>query len=134
MHGEMSAHLLSDPLTIAYRQLCADTYAVQHPGSPNRQAIQSVAGHLISLYAQLERDVPTPSVHGILRRALHRADHYHWLVPPSFDGVRTVGHFLSRLDRPAIAAREWAADAWQAWAPHREQIVHWYGELFDDDR
>jgi hypothetical protein len=35
-------------------RLKVDGYAVQHPGKPVRQAIQSVAVHLISLYYVLE--------------------------------------------------------------------------------
>jgi uncharacterized protein DUF5946 len=31
-HGQVSAHLLSDSQAAPYRQLCADAYAVQHPG------------------------------------------------------------------------------------------------------
>ena len=35
--------------------LTVDAYAAQHPGTPSRQAIQSVAVHLIALYLVLER-------------------------------------------------------------------------------
>ena len=131
MHGELSAHLLQDPHAILYRQLCVDAYAVQHPGSPNPQAIQSVAVHLLSLYAQLERGFSGPAAPGFIQRAVQRKHQYHWLPPPSFDGVRTLGHVLAHLDRPAIAAHEWATDAWQAWALHGQQVEQWYVQLME---
>ena len=34
-------------------RITVDTYAVQHPGKPERKAIQSVNGHLISLYCTM---------------------------------------------------------------------------------
>jgi len=36
-------------------RLTVDAYAVQHPGTPSRRSIQSVAVHLISLYLMFER-------------------------------------------------------------------------------
>jgi hypothetical protein len=41
------------------RRLAVDAYAVQHPGTTERRAVQSVAVHLISLYFVLERASPT---------------------------------------------------------------------------
>ena len=35
-------------------RLTVDTYAVQHPGRPGRKAIQSVNGHLVSLFLVLK--------------------------------------------------------------------------------
>ena len=57
-HGELAAHHLSDPHASDYRQLCADAYAVQHPGRPGLQATQSVGGHLVNLFAQVEVGLP----------------------------------------------------------------------------
>jgi hypothetical protein len=37
--------------------LLGDAYAAQHPGTPSPQAIQSVAVHLLALYAVLEKGV-----------------------------------------------------------------------------
>jgi hypothetical protein len=39
-------------------RLTVDTYAVQHPGRPTPQTIQSVTVHLISLSCVLERGSP----------------------------------------------------------------------------
>ena len=42
---------------MAAHQLTVDAYAIQHPGKPSAQSIQSVCVHLISLYASLEREI-----------------------------------------------------------------------------
>ncbi len=41
-------------------RLTVDTYAVQHPGKPGRQAIQSVNVHLMGLYLVLEQGLNGP--------------------------------------------------------------------------
>ncbi len=46
--GTLNARLMSEPSHGPYRQLIVDTYAVQHPGTPGPQAIQSVGAHLVS--------------------------------------------------------------------------------------
>jgi hypothetical protein len=63
----------------AYRRrhhLVVDTYAVQHPGVPSPQAIQSVAIHLIRLHAQFVLQSASEHSHAIMRRALRRREVY----------------------------------------------------------
>jgi hypothetical protein len=129
MYGELLARLLSDPQDARHRQRCVDAYAVQHPGSPSPQAIQSVAGHLISLYAQLELGLATDAAGALLQRITRRKGQYHWLTPPSFENVRTLGYVMARPNELAEATREWAGAAWRAWAPHHAQIREWYGRV-----
>jgi hypothetical protein len=129
LHGELSARLLGDPGAGRFRQLCVDAYAVQHPGTPSPQAIQSVAGHLISLYAQLELGLATEAAPGLLQRVTREKGQYHWLTPPSLANVRTIVYVLAELDRLPEAAHEWAADAWRAWAHAHEQVRAWYRRL-----
>jgi len=129
MHGELAARILDDPAAPRFRQFCVDAYAVQHPGSSNPQAIQSVACHLMNLYAVLERQRPIELAPAFLQRATRRKDRYQWLVPPSFEGVRTIGYVLGETNRLEEAAREWAADAWRAWQPHRAQVETWYAAV-----
>lgn len=52
--GEVLAREYSDRRYWPVYQLTVDAYAVQHPGEPSRQTIQSAAIHLISLYSVLE--------------------------------------------------------------------------------
>jgi hypothetical protein len=127
--GELNALLLSDPSTASYRQFCVDAYAVQHPGEQNRQAIQSVAAHLMSLYASVVLGLPVKSSHAAMGRAIAHKDRLQWMAPPSFDGSRTVVDTWRDRDRLPDAAREWAADAWAAWRPHHDRIRAWYQEL-----
>ena len=128
-HGELAARHLSDPGASRYRQLCADAYAVQHPGQPGPQATQSVGGHLVNLFAQLEVGLPVARAAEILERSIRRKGYFKWLPPPSFEGARTILFMLENLEDPQRAAREWAISAWKAWAPHHAQVRAWYEEL-----
>lgn len=129
IHGEVSAHLLSEPSAGAYRQMCVDAYAVQHPGQPGPQAIQSVGGHLISLLAQIELGLPLARSAAMLERGITRKGFFQWLTPPSFDGAKTIVLMRDNLGDPAPAAHEWASSAWRAWAPHHAQVRAWFDEL-----
>ena len=126
--GEVNARYFANATAVSYRQLCADSYAVQHPGSSTvRQAVQSVCVHLMSLYAQLELGFPPERMAIHNRPALEqRGERYHWLTPPSFENSLTVGFMLSSDKEPLEAAREWAQSAWSAWSGHHAQVRTWY--------
>jgi hypothetical protein len=124
--GELNARLLSDPSTAPYRQLCVDAYAVQHPGTPGPQAEQSVAVHLISLYAQLELGFPSDRMPSIVDSMLRTKDGFHWLTPPAFDSALTVAVVLKSARNLRVEAREWATSAWHAWSAHHSQIRQWH--------
>jgi Family of unknown function (DUF5946) len=126
MFGELNAHYLSDPASVHYRQLCADAYAVQHPGTLGPQAIQSGALHLMSLCAQLERGLPPEVASRLIQRGTRLKGRFHWLRPPTFSDARTIAFMLAHLDDPRPAAREWSASAWRAWTVHHHQIRAWY--------
>jgi Family of unknown function (DUF5946) len=114
--------------------MCVDTYAVQHPGTPNPQAIQSVAVHLLNLHGYLVRkrpvDIPQRTVsekafHAVATPAERAA---YWLEPPSFAGALTV--FDMPIDGTdaavSVAARAWAESVWAAWSAHHERVAEWY--------
>lgn len=128
-YGELCAHLLSDPAAAGYRQLCADTYAVQHPGQPGPQAIQSVGGHLVSLHAQLDLGLPVSRSSVLLEAGIRMKGYFSWLTPPSFEGGRSVRFMLDHLQRAEPAAREWALSAWNAWREHHPQVRTWFEDL-----
>src|SRR5919107_2005544 len=72
-------------------RLLGDAYAVQHPGVPERRAIQSVCVHLILLCATLERDWPPDRAVQLRRRALARPPvAWRWLDPDLPLGTLTV--------------------------------------------
>jgi hypothetical protein len=54
-------------------------YAVQHPGVPERRAIQSVALHLMALCAVFQCDVPPDRLIAFLQRAQRRPGAWAWL-------------------------------------------------------
>jgi Family of unknown function (DUF5946) len=124
--GELNARLLSDPQTAAYRHLCVDSYAVQHPGSPGPQAIQSVAGHLVSLYAQLELGFPSDRMPRVVESMLRTKGRFRWLTPPAFDDAHTVASVLKSQRDLRVEATAWATSVWRAWSAHHRQVRHWY--------
>ncbi|WP_419162525.1 DUF5946 family protein [Candidatus Palauibacter sp.] len=108
--------------------LTVDAYAVQHPGTPSPQTIQSVAVHLIALYAMLELGWPADRSSEVRKEAKRGlADAFAWLDPPQNLGAVTV------VDVAAAASaadhqervRKWARSAWDAWAAHHETVRGW---------
>jgi hypothetical protein len=110
----------------AIHRLSVDTYAVQHPGVPERRSIQSVAVHLMGLCLVLERGWLPAGVTKRMGAFVERA-RPQWLDPPEPNGRLTVEHALAALDADDHAARvrEWAADVWLAWSRHHAQVNAW---------
>jgi Family of unknown function (DUF5946) len=102
------------------QQLMVDAYAVQHPGTPSRRAVQSVAVHLISLWLQLEHGAPPPRARDAILAALKIAYRFVWLTPPAWSGVPTIVDVRDGAD-----VREWAEAVWRAWAPHHAAVREW---------
>ena len=98
MYGEVLAREYGDPAYFRIHQLTVDTYAVQHPGTPERRSIQSVALHLITLGLVLERGAD-PSAGPRLHRRLASRPAFHWLEPPRPIGRITVAD-VRRADSP----------------------------------
>ena len=111
----------------AVHRLSVDSYAVQHPGQPDQQAIQSVAVHLIGLYYSLERGFPVAQVTKAIGRATQFSDQFIWLDPPASMGAITVVNAADAegLEEYQRVAREWAKSAWDAWRAHHDQIRKW---------
>jgi hypothetical protein len=122
-YGELLGVLAIQPTLMVARRLCVDAYAVQHPGTTNPQAIQSVALHLCNLHGYLVQGRPVT-----VPRMLGHKGAFHWLQPPSFAGSRTVFDVSVTADGAAIgeAARAWAESVWAAWSPHHAQVADWY--------
>lgn len=115
--------------------ISVDTYAVQHPGIPERRAIQSVNFHLLRLYAVFEKALHGPSVSIFLKRAVENKDmksRFRWLDPPSFAGTMTVTDVLEAQDvhEHAVLVRKWGESVWNAWkARHAATIFGLAGAL-----
>jgi hypothetical protein len=122
-YGELLGALAIQPASHVTRIYCVDAFAVQHPGTPNPQAIQSVAVHLLNMYGYLLRGRPvTPPM-----LAGHKGA-FTWLEPPAASAVRTVKDMPIHADPDALAlaAHAWAEAAWASWAQHHAQIVSWH--------
>lgn len=122
--------LAPDPFTL----LLTDAYAVQHPGTPSEQAIQSVAVHLLTLYGVLVRDLPPGQALWLRKRALRgkrdtRRERFYWLEPPAFAGSITVADIV-QATTPATRtaqAKRYINSTWETWASvHKDTVVQWY--------
>jgi hypothetical protein len=109
------------------RRLAVDAYAVQHPGTTDRRAIQSVAVHLISLYFVLELGLTPTEATDKMRHALLDKSRFIWLQPPQSMGAITVVEVVNITDPEEHAAivNHWARSAWEAWSTHHAQIRKW---------
>jgi hypothetical protein len=104
-----------------------DAFAVQHPGRPSPQAIQSVAVHLVSLCAVLENDSSVGWARKLMLDGAAHKDRYTWLPPPRSRGLVTVAD-VWRATSPAeheALAKAWAESAWEAWASHHGTVRRW---------
>jgi len=130
-YGEVLAREYSDPAYARLHRLTVDTYAVQHPGQPNPQAIQSVAGHLISLCLVLEHGKSMAEATKALGLVAKRKGHYVRLDPPASMGAVTVADVQAAQSVEAHLAlvQKWAESAWSAWAPHHDRVRLWLAEL-----
>ena len=132
-YGEVLGRQYSDPDFRAILRLTADTYAVQHPGRPSPVAVQSVCGHLMSLYLILEKGAPFSYADRALDLALRDARRFRWLTPPSSLGDITC---VDVRDSTSPAehdqkVRAWAMSTWSAWAPHHDTICQWVSSFLE---
>ena len=122
-YGELLGVLALQRGLTETRIRCVDAYAVQHPGTPNPQAIQSVAVHLLNMYGYLVRGLPVAPP----RFAGHKGA-FRWLNPPAMPALRTVRDMpiSGSADAHTVAARAWVDATWAAWAEHHAQIAKWH--------
>jgi hypothetical protein len=108
-------------------RITVDAYSVQHPGKPVRQAVQSVAVHLISLYYVLEMGYDFKRATQAMSRATQFKNKFFWLEPPAFMGEITVVDVARTMDYYEYekTVKNWGLCAWTAWANHHTQICEW---------
>ncbi len=111
------------------RRLVTDAYMVQHPGVPERRAIQSVGVHLVGLCLVLEGGLPPDDLSATIQRLLARPPAWRWLDPPEPNGLLTMASLEAarreggRVLADAIDA--YVRGVWDAWAAHHAQVVAW---------
>ena len=128
-YGEVLAREYSDIRFARHHQLTVDSYAVQHPGRPSTQSIQSVGLHLVSLCLQLERGEEPERARSVLQQSKIMAQAFQWLEPPPARGEITVAEVVA-LTNPQThldMVQRWAESAWRAWSVHHPQVRLWIG-------
>ena len=128
LYGQLPTAFGTTPVGDYVRRLALDTYAIQHPGTPQMRSVQSVAVHAMGLCVLLERGAEERRIAPVLgRRPTRRAPALHWLEPPRPNGTLTIRSILGadRAEDYAAAVGAWAADVWAAWEPHHQAIRRW---------
>jgi hypothetical protein len=127
VYGEVLAREYGEYGYPSFHRLTVDAYGIQHPGTPSRRSIQSVAVHLVSLYLVLERGKSSEQATKGIRRALGHQSGFVWLEPPSTLGDLTILDVQSATDivQHETAVKHWADSVWQAWSPHHQTVRRW---------
>jgi hypothetical protein len=109
-------------------RLTVDTYAIQHPGQPSRQSIQSVNVHLVSLYFIFVKNLSGKEATEKIGELLAREPKFEWLEPPVPNGTKTVIDVLAATNRKEHEkkVREWAEDVWGCWHSKYGWVVEKY--------
>jgi hypothetical protein len=127
LYGEVLAREYSDPAYMRVHRLTVDAYAVQHPGQPSPQTIQSAALHLMSLCLVLEESASFEAATAAMQAAAGRKGMYRWLDPPADRGAIDVArvHAAATAGEHADIVRALANSAWEAWSVHHAEIRAW---------
>jgi hypothetical protein len=127
VYGVVLSREYADPAFRVVHRLTVDSYAVQHPGRPSAQAIQSVCVHLISLYLVLERGLAAAYATRVMGAATRAKERFFWLTPPPSLGVVTVSDVAGAATplQHEERVRAWAQAAWSAWAEHHATVRGW---------
>lgn len=130
-YGRVLAREFENAAMMSVHQLTVDAYAVQHPGVPGPQAIQSVAIHLATLHLFIDEGVPLrhgPTLH---KRGAALSDRFRWLTPPASRGEVTVAELVNATSVPDHREMvwKWARSAWGAWEAHHETVREWAGMI-----
>lgn len=131
-YGEVLVKEYTDAAYYSIHRLTVDAYAVQHPGHPSPQSIQSVAVHLISLCLVLEHGIDVQHATRAMQTAVKTKDRFVWLMPPPSLGSITVAdvHKAKNVEKHIALVRTWAASAWSAWTPYHATIQEWLPKEF----
>lgn len=127
VYGEVLAREYSERAYDEMHKFTVDAYAVQHPGQPSAQSIQSVGVHLVRLCLMLGAgrgaDQATISMQAVARpKTILR-----WLEPPESRGEITVAdvHRANSAEEHTVLVRAWATSAWKAWTTHHATVWSW---------
>lgn len=100
-YGAVLEREYGNPALLETHRLSVDAYAVQHPGRPSRQSIQSVGLHLLRLILLFEHGLTAERANDAMLHLCRFKHVFQWLEPPASRGSITVAVFFS-VRRPRI--------------------------------
>jgi len=130
--GEILAREFNNPSYFySAHRLTVDTYAVQHPGVPNRKSTQSVYVHLAGLYLTLEKNVDVQKTPKIMSSLTQQSESFVWLEPPVPNGTITIVDVVKAesAEEHQEVVKHWAKDVWQAWESYHPKIKQLVAEF-----
>ena len=127
VYGAVLAREYSDTAYFDVHRLTGDAYAAQHPGSVDRQSVQSVGVHLIRLCLFLEHGLTAEKANDAMLAAGRNKQDFVYLKPPASLGVITAADIFETrsIEEHKALVRAWAGDVWQAWSVHHDTIKQW---------
>ena len=127
VYGEVLAREYGNPGYFGVHRLTVDAYAVQHPGSTDRQSLQSVGLHLVRLCLFLEHGLQEARANEAMLEASKNKRDFVWLKPPETFGELTAADVAKAGDavEHKRLVRAWAQSAWNAWSDHHATIKAW---------
>ena len=117
----------SDPVYFEVHRLTVDAYAIQHPGSTDRQSIQSVGAHLVRLCLFLEHGLTAEGANDAMLEAGKNKRSFIFLDPPKSFGSITAADVnpAGSAEEHKVIVRDWAQNAWEAWSMHHDIVREW---------
>ncbi|MDR3001256.1 MAG: DUF5946 family protein [Fibromonadaceae bacterium] len=113
-------------------RLTVDTYAIQHPGQPCRQSIQSVNVHLISLYFIFIENLSGKEATKKMAEILAKEPKFKWLEPPIPNGQKNIIDVLAATNQEEHEklVKEWAENVWDCWYSKHRLAIESIKDLF----
>jgi hypothetical protein len=119
-----------------YGSLLVDAYAAQHPGVDSPQARQSVAVHLVTLWAILRAGADVEKAIDIRVRAVSvgkRTGGFEWLEPAPDSYPLTVAALVSSEPIPAASIDLYIGGVLGSWSINHEQAIKRWHDLYRHD-
>ena len=119
-----------------YGSLLVDAYAAQHPGVDSPQARQSVAVHLVTLWAILRAGADVEKAIDIRVRAVSvgkRTGGFNWLEPPPDSYPLTVAGLISSEPIDAASIDLMVGGVLGSWSINHEHAIKRWHDLYRQD-
>ncbi|HKY47493.1 MAG TPA: DUF5946 family protein [Acidimicrobiia bacterium] len=119
-----------------YGSLLVDAYAAQHPGVDSQQARQSVAVHLVTLWAILKAEADVEKAIDIRVRAVSvgkRTGGFQWLEPAPSSYPLTVADLTSTEPIDASSIDLFVGGVLGTWMGYHEEAIRKWHDLYRQD-